>query len=82
LFAIIQAAGWPIWPLLGWGIGLGCHAAPLLAGVGTRRVPLETNYFEAYNRDNVELVEGETDEFGNAQPAGESQLQHGPIANA
>jgi class 3 adenylate cyclase len=27
---------WPIWPLLGWGIGLGCHAAPMLAGVGTR----------------------------------------------
>jgi class 3 adenylate cyclase len=27
---------WPIWPILGWGIGLGCHAAPLLAG---RRSP-------------------------------------------
>lgn len=26
-------------------------------GFGTRRVPLETNYFEAYNRDNVELVD-------------------------
>jgi acetone monooxygenase len=24
---------------------------------GTRRVPLETNYYEAYNRDNVELVD-------------------------
>ena len=23
---------WPIWSILGWGIGLGCHAAPLLAG--------------------------------------------------
>ena len=22
---------WPIWPILGWGIGVGCHAAPLLA---------------------------------------------------
>jgi class 3 adenylate cyclase len=43
LVAIWAASGggyfWPIWPLLGWGIGLGCHAAPLLAGVGTRRVP-------------------------------------------
>ena len=43
LIAIWAASGggyfWPIWPLLGWGIGLGCHAAPLLAGVGTRRVP-------------------------------------------
>jgi class 3 adenylate cyclase len=43
LIAIWAASGggyfWPIWPLLGWGIGLGCHAAPLLAGVGTRRMP-------------------------------------------
>lgn len=26
-------------------------------GFGTRRVPLETNYFEVYNQDNVELVD-------------------------
>ena len=26
-------------------------------GFGTRRVPLETNYYEAYNRDNVRLVD-------------------------
>ncbi|MEE4146235.1 MAG: NAD(P)/FAD-dependent oxidoreductase [Halieaceae bacterium] len=26
-------------------------------GFGTRRVPLETNYYEAYNRDNVTLVD-------------------------
>ena len=25
-------------------------------GFGTRRVPMETNYYEAYNRDNVHLV--------------------------
>ena len=30
---------------------------PTAYGFGTRRVPLETNYFEAYNRDNVELVD-------------------------
>ena len=30
-------------------------------GFGIQRVPLETNYFETYNRDNVELVDsGET----------------------
>ena len=38
LVAIWAAAGggyfWPIWPILGWGIGLGAHAAPLLAGIG------------------------------------------------
>jgi cation diffusion facilitator CzcD-associated flavoprotein CzcO len=26
-------------------------------GFGTRRVPMETNYYEAYNQDNVELVD-------------------------
>ncbi len=26
-------------------------------GFGTRRVPMETNYFEVYNQDNVELVD-------------------------
>jgi class 3 adenylate cyclase len=35
LIAIWAAAGggyfWPVWPILGWGIGLGMHAAPLLA---------------------------------------------------
>jgi acetone monooxygenase len=30
---------------------------PTSYGFGTKRVPLETNYFEAYNRDNVELVD-------------------------
>ncbi len=45
LIAIWAASGggyfWPIWVILGWGIGLGCHAAPLLAGVGTRPVRQE-----------------------------------------
>src|SRR3954470_2532459 len=35
LIGIWAASGggyfWPVWSLLGWGIGLGCHAAPLLA---------------------------------------------------
>jgi cation diffusion facilitator CzcD-associated flavoprotein CzcO len=30
---------------------------PVDHGFGTRRVPLETNYYEAYNRDNVDLVD-------------------------
>jgi len=34
LIGIWAASGggyfWPIWPILGWGIGLGCHGAPLL----------------------------------------------------
>jgi acetone monooxygenase (methyl acetate-forming) len=30
---------------------------PTTYGFGTKRVPLETNYFEAFNLDNVELVD-------------------------
>ena len=30
---------------------------PTTYGFGTKRVPLQTNYFEAFNRDNVELVD-------------------------
>jgi cation diffusion facilitator CzcD-associated flavoprotein CzcO len=28
-----------------------------MAGFGLRRVPMETQYYEAYNRDNVRLVD-------------------------
>ena len=39
LIAIWAASGggsfWPIWPILGWGIGVAGHAAPVIAGVGT-----------------------------------------------
>ena len=42
LIGIWAASGggyfWPVWPMLGWGIGVGCHAAPLLAR-GAPRVP-------------------------------------------
>jgi class 3 adenylate cyclase len=40
LIGIWAASGggyfWPVWPILGWGIGLGCHGAPLLAGGANR----------------------------------------------
>src|SRR4051794_32069092 len=40
LIGIWAASGggyfWPIWPILGWGMGVACHAAPLIAGVGSR----------------------------------------------
>src|SRR3954453_1636389 len=26
---------WPIWPILGWGVGVACHAAPVRAGLGS-----------------------------------------------
>ena len=41
LIGIWAASGggyfWPVWPILGWGIGVAVHSAPLLAGVGSRR---------------------------------------------
>jgi class 3 adenylate cyclase len=41
LIGIWAASGggyfWPIWPLLGWGIGVGAHGAPLLATRGGSR---------------------------------------------
>src|SRR4051794_17124596 len=45
LIGIWAASGggyfWPIWPILGWGMGIAGHAAPIIAGVGrrSRRAP-------------------------------------------
>ena len=45
LIGIWAASGagyfWPIWPMLGWGIGLAAHGAPLMARAGSRK-PEET----------------------------------------
>src|SRR4051794_1904530 len=41
LIGIWAASGggyfWPIWPMLGWGIGVGAHGAPLLATRGSSK---------------------------------------------
>jgi class 3 adenylate cyclase len=56
LIGIWAASGagyfWPIWPILGWGIGVGCHAAPLIATRGARghhvaAPPLERKHHRA-----------------------------------
>jgi cation diffusion facilitator CzcD-associated flavoprotein CzcO len=39
-------------------------------GFGSRRVPLETRYYEVYNRDNVELVDLKATPIVEATPAG------------
>jgi class 3 adenylate cyclase len=40
LIGIWAASGggyfWPIWPILGWGMGIAGHAAPIIGGVGRR----------------------------------------------
>jgi class 3 adenylate cyclase len=50
LIGIWAASGggyfWPVWPILGWGIGVALHGAPLLAGVGGRPRPA-TGYSDA-----------------------------------
>ncbi len=37
---------------------------------GTRRVPLDTNYYEAYNRDNVQLIDTNETPVERVTPAG------------
>ncbi len=39
-------------------------------GFGTRRVPLETNYYEVYNQTNVELVDLREDPIDRITPSG------------
>ena len=39
-------------------------------GFGTRRVPLDTNYYEAYNRDNVHLIDINETPIERITPAG------------
>lgn len=39
-------------------------------GFGTRRVPLETGYFETFNRDNVKLVDTRAEPITRITPAG------------
>ena len=39
-------------------------------GFGIQRVPLETNYFEAYNRDNVELIDASATPIVRVTPTG------------
>jgi class 3 adenylate cyclase len=57
LIGIWAAAGggyfWPIWPILGWGIGVGCHAAPLLATRGRHR---EQRHLPADTESSVDEV--------------------------
>jgi class 3 adenylate cyclase len=30
---------WPVWPILGWGLGLALHGAPLIVGAGSKSTP-------------------------------------------
>ena len=45
-------------------------------GFGLRRVPMETNYYEVYNRDNVRLVDVLADPIERVTPAGIETHEH------
>lgn len=51
LIGIWAASGagyfWPIWPIMGWGIAVGAHAVPVIAGVGRRPLPRPSGTLEA-----------------------------------
>ncbi|OAA59869.1 Flavin monooxygenase-like protein [Niveomyces insectorum RCEF 264] len=49
---------------------------PTNHGFGTRRVPLESNYYEAYNQPNVRLVDVRSNPIARITPAG-LQLENG-----
>jgi class 3 adenylate cyclase len=80
LIGIWAAAGagyfWPIWPILGWGIGVGCHAAPLLA-LRSRRAP--ANLAPAHERTRVSpphpLAETSVDEVASSVAAERPSLR-------
>jgi class 3 adenylate cyclase len=50
LIGIWAASGggyfWPVWAILGWGIGVAAHGAPLVAGLGSRHDGAKTSVDE------------------------------------
>jgi class 3 adenylate cyclase len=71
LIGIWAAAGggyfWPIWPILGWGIGVGSHGAPILAGAGTRAYRPGRELHAPSSPDQLaEAVNSERPDFGRA----------------
>jgi class 3 adenylate cyclase len=59
---------WPIWPILGWGIGLGCHAAPLLANRGSRS-PRHDHHDHHHGSSVDELASSVASERPSLRPA-------------
>jgi class 3 adenylate cyclase len=50
---------WPIWPILGWGVGLALHAAPLLARIGSKRTGSRRPREAATSVDEVAVTIGQ-----------------------
>lgn len=51
-------------------------------GFGTRRVPMETRYYEVYNQPNVRLVDITANQIQRVVPAGVELTDNGPTGSA
>jgi class 3 adenylate cyclase len=73
LIGIWAASGggyfWPVWPILGWGIGLGCHAAPLLARRGHPPPALERTHRRRPEPDPVSSVDEVASSVASERPS-------------
>jgi eukaryotic-like serine/threonine-protein kinase len=49
---------WPMWPILGWGLAVAAHAAPMFAGVGARE-----------SQDGVTAVDEVASSVGSERPS-------------
>jgi class 3 adenylate cyclase len=88
LIGIWAASGggyfWPIWPMLGWGIGVACHGAPILAGAGTRPYEPQRAISAPSSPDEIAAaVNSERPDFGRATaPDGTVTILFSDIANS
>jgi class 3 adenylate cyclase len=62
---------WPIWPILGWGIGVAAHAAPLVGGVGsgTRQRAKQTETTTGQPGDPPTSVDEVAERVGSERPS-------------
>jgi eukaryotic-like serine/threonine-protein kinase len=62
---------WPIWPILGWGIAVAAHAAPVFAGIGSgsSRAVQQTEAPAPQQRDAPTSVDEVASSVGSERPS-------------
>ena len=72
LIAVWAASGggyfWPVWVILGWGIGVAIHGAPLIAGTGSRS-PRKAETTPRQARDTRTSVDEVASSVGSERPS-------------